>query len=85
MSITRSPWTAEQVEALNYYQADRRFHAFTCGGSRGDEAHQRYALEHGEDMGQLIATQDGWVCPVCDYTQDWVHDFMAAPRKAAGS
>lgn len=24
----------------------------------------------------LIATEKGWVCPVCDYTQNWAHDFM---------
>ena len=22
--------------------------------------------------------RDGWVCSVCDYTQDWAHDFMLA-------
>ena len=25
----------------------------------------------------LIATPDGWICPSCDYTQDWAHGFMA--------
>lgn len=25
----------------------------------------------------LIATENGWVCPVCDYKQDWAHSFMA--------
>jgi hypothetical protein len=24
----------------------------------------------------LMATSDGWVCPFCDYRQDWAHDFM---------
>jgi len=23
----------------------------------------------------LIATENGWICPVCDYKQDWAHDF----------
>lgn len=21
----------------------------------------------------LIATENGWICPVCDYTQNWSH------------
>lgn len=25
----------------------------------------------------LIATNNGWICPVCDYKQNWAHDFMA--------
>ena len=25
----------------------------------------------------LIATENGWICDKCDYTQDWAHDFMA--------
>lgn len=25
----------------------------------------------------LIATEAGWICNECDYTQDWAHDFMA--------
>ena len=24
----------------------------------------------------LIATKDGWICPVCGYTQNWAHSFM---------
>lgn len=25
----------------------------------------------------LVAKEEGWVCPVCTYTQKWAHDFMA--------
>ena len=25
----------------------------------------------------LIATKDGWICPVCDYKQYWAHKFMS--------
>lgn len=25
----------------------------------------------------LVATEDGWICPVCTYTQKWAHNFMA--------
>lgn len=32
----------------------------------------------------LIATNDGWICPVCDYKQKWAHKFMAEkPRPSA--
>lgn len=24
----------------------------------------------------LTATAAGWICPTCDYTQDWAHDWM---------
>lgn len=24
----------------------------------------------------LVATMDGWICPTCDYTQDWAHELM---------
>ncbi len=25
----------------------------------------------------LIATKEGWKCPVCEYKQNWAHSFMA--------
>jgi hypothetical protein len=74
---TRAPWTEPQVDALNRWQRCGWVHPFTCGsGHRGDDPHGQYAFEHGEDFGQLVATPDGWRCPVCDYRQDWCHDFM---------
>lgn len=60
-----APFTPEQVVALNNYQTDGRFHEFTCGV---DSRHPA-----------LVATATGWVCPTCDYTQSWAHDFMLAP------
>lgn len=38
----------------------------------------------------LRATESGWVCPHCDYTQAWAHEFMVVQglaywtNKAAG-
>lgn len=43
-------------------------HPFTCGGTTGDGRDCRH---------DLVATEDGWVCPACAYTQNWAHDFMA--------
>ena len=73
----KAPWTDKQVDALNAYQRAGDFHPFTCGGNRSDAAHKDYAAKNGGDRGQLIATPNGWVCPVCDYTQGWAHAFMA--------
>lgn len=67
-----APWTDEQVEALNEYQQVAPMHPFTC--ARRDRGHG----DHGErDVGILVATNDGWICRDCDYTQNWAHPFMA--------
>lgn len=74
-TVIRAPWTPDQVEALNRYQHLGHYHAYTCGGDRSDAAHVTYQAEHGGDHGQLVATADGWICPVCGYRQDWAHAF----------
>lgn len=69
MSIIKAPFTDEQVKNLNDYQESGIMHEFTCGNQN-------------HPMGQarcLVATKDGWVCPGCNYTQDWAHDWMADP------
>lgn len=77
ISDDSTPWSAEQVAALNNFQRNGNFHPFTCGGDRSDEAHVAYAKEHGDhDYGLLVAKTDGWHCPVCDYRQKWAHSFM---------
>jgi hypothetical protein len=76
------PWSAEQVAALNARQQDDRLHPFTCGLERGDAAHVAYQQLHpDQDLGQLVATPQGWCCPVpgCPYTQHWAYaDMMPA-------
>lgn len=47
----------------------RRMHPFTCA-NRDD--HPVIA----GDKGVLVPTTRGWICPICDYTQDWAHGFM---------
>jgi hypothetical protein len=72
-----APWTDEQVANLNRWQENGRVHPFTCGsGDRMDAAHRKIQERDGGDFGQLVATLDGWVCPACDYRQNWAHDFM---------
>lgn len=75
--IITAAFTSEQVQHLNEYQTHTAgglpaFHPFTCG-NRSDGKHGT----EGGDIGVLIATEDGWVCPHCDYTQKWAHGFMA--------
>jgi hypothetical protein len=68
----REPLELAPIKALNRSQRDPSCNPLTCGGSRGDEAHRRYAEEHGDrNAGLLVATPDGWVCPVpgCGYRQ----------------
>ncbi len=73
----KAPWTKEQVEALSRYQQSNHFHPYTCGTERCRQI--------------LVATETGWKCPVCNYTQDWAHagtigSFLAVEkaRKEAG-
>ncbi len=64
-----APFTPEQVDLLTRFQTGGWFHPFTCGRRS----------EHRENEGILIATIEGWRCPVesCTYEQDWAHWFMA--------
>ena len=65
--------TADQILALNQFQTLGRFHPFTCP-NRGDGEHRMF----NGDEGALVATRRGWICPWCDYTQDWAHAMMAS-------
>lgn len=80
MNIVIAPFSGEQVQLLNECQlhidGELPIHPFTCK-NRGDGAHG----EEGGDHGVLIATETGWVCPYCDYTQDWAHAMMAKHRE----
>lgn len=72
--VVRAPWTHHQVASLNAYQASGVFHPFTCGnddcpGTEDDDEPGHAAL---------IAHEDGWQCPACDYRQDWAHAFIAS-------
>ena len=59
LSVCRAPWTGAQVRRLENRQANERMHPYTCGT---DSRH-----------GDLVPTTRGWVCPRCDYVQDWAH------------
>ncbi|MBR0741203.1 hypothetical protein JQ581_30150 [Bradyrhizobium liaoningense] len=59
----KAPWTAAQVLALNRWQHSPFAHPFTCGGKHGQQT-------------ALFAHITGWMCPLCDYRQDWAHGYM---------
>lgn len=64
----------DEILRLNQHQVKGGFHPFTCP-NRGDGNHR----EFNGDLGALVATHRGWICPWCAYTQVWAHTFMATP------
>jgi len=62
-------FTKESVKNLWENQFNRRMHPYTCL-NRGDGNH----IEIGSDLGMLIPTIYGWICPFCNYTQNWAHE-----------
>lgn len=72
---TTAPWTQEQVESLNDFQTSGAFHPFTCGQCRDTLGTGSWPEPINERL--LVATQAGWTCPTCDYTQNWAWAFMA--------
>lgn len=58
------PWTDNEVESFNQYQASGVFHEFTCANR-----------EHGGDD-VLVATSEMLSCPSCSYRQHWCHPWM---------
>lgn len=78
--MIKAPWTPEQVAALNWYQTESGWHPFTCGGGEyiGEGNAKRMYCGPGwpAPTSTLIATENGWVCPRCDYTQDWAYELM---------
>lgn len=73
---TFAPWSLSDVDALNAYQGRGDMHPFTCpaDGNYGSHKHS--------DRRILLATEKGWVCEMCPYTQNWAHTFMKEPMDA---
>ena len=80
MEMIEAPFDAQQVQLLNEFQVHVNVgqpgHPFTCR-NRSEGAHGR----EGGDLGLLIATPGGWVCPHCAYEQQWAWDVMAERRR----
>ena len=62
-NMIEAPWTDEQVENLNRWQACEHVHEFTCPNNH-------------DASRVLVAANDGWHCPGCAYTQTWAHSAM---------
>lgn len=62
-------FTPDEVENLAHNQTSGAVHPFTCP-NRGDGNHR----DAYGDLGALVASTRGWICPFCDYTQDWAHE-----------
>lgn len=67
------PWDDPFAEAAQKLGLRPRLHPFTCGNR---DNHPELA----GDKGILVPTVRGWICPFCDYRQDWAHDFMMESR-----
>jgi hypothetical protein len=65
----KTVFTPDEIKSLNAFQRSRVRHPFTCC------KHNRDA-DHLDGEGVLLATERGWVCLYCDYTQDWAHAWM---------
>ena len=79
----KAPFTPEQVINLNAYQKQGHFHPFTCGSAKRCVEKVTHHSHKGDIVWEvsttLVATEAGWVCPNCDYTQDWAWGFMGEP------
>jgi hypothetical protein len=66
--MIEAPWTDEQVEALNRWQAAGHVHEYTCPNNHAGSR-------------VLVAKNDGWHCPSCVYKQTFAYDqtFKAPP------
>lgn len=79
--MIQAPFIPDQVQILNERQCHvdtmlPMFHPFTCP-QRSDDVHD----ESGGDRGLLIATERGWICPFCGYSQNWAHAAMVNVRE----
>jgi hypothetical protein len=57
------------VKSLNAFQPSGVAHPYTCGWDHRN-------AQHLDGEGVLVATERGWICLYCDYTQDWASGFM---------
>lgn len=85
-----APWTERQVQLINEFQQHGQYRAETCDNhypkhdGMDDEhhtdmskAHEDYKEAHGlRQRGQMTATRDGFVCPVCGDTQTYADRYM---------
>ena len=68
-------WSKEVVDILNARQKNYNYHPYTCDTpdcGQWIECHNfDNELHKVFFRSELIATENGWICPNCDYTQNW--------------
>ena len=64
----KTVFTLDEVKSLNAFQRAGVRHPFTCVYGRD--------ANHLDGEGVLLATERGWVCLYCEYTQDWASATM---------
>ncbi len=62
-------FTPDEVKSLNAFQRSRVRHPYTCCKDNRDRHHL-------DGEGVLVATERGWVCLYCDYTQESAAPWM---------
>ena len=65
----KAVFTADEVKSLNAFQRAGVRHPYTCRWDHRD-------ADHLDGEGVLLATERGWICLYCDYTQDWASASM---------
>ena len=84
-------WTQDQIEQLNRIQRGELEGGCTCCSLQGLQGHphicpNRFITPHhdnGRDIGCLLATKDGWLCPDCAYTERQFHKPQPEPLQGA--
>jgi hypothetical protein len=71
-------FSPDEVVSLARWQTGGKHHPSTCP-NRGDSDHR----DAFGDLGALVPTVRGWICPFCDYTQSWAHGPMRQPSPEA--
>jgi hypothetical protein len=66
--------TKEQVDMLNQHQNSGKYHPYTCCSYNGCERDKQ------PNWGQLIATEECWVCPCGDYKQEYRGEVESITR-----
>lgn len=72
-----APWSEKVVELLIKYQKSSQVHPYTCGTT---ECVTKYGWDF--DSTHLKPTTEGWVCPLCDYKQNWVSKVVLDMARA---
>ena len=90
MHKTQDPFSPLQVDNLNQSQVSlTSFNPFTCPNRSEGVVYSEWSTDYsaathskeGGYRGLLIATDSGWVCPHCGYTQDWAPTSVAERGK----